>query len=1068
MRGYSFFYALIALILYGGVLAAQTDGSDGEKKTTHGMKILSDAIEKSQSDHREYRMIELPNHMRVLLISDPKAETSAASLDVGVGHFSDPEEVPGLAHFCEHLLFMGTKKYPDENDFSSFLSDHSGRYNAYTSTENTNYYFSIAHEHFEPALDRFAQFFISPLFSRSSVDREAHAVDLEFKKNLQDDEWRMFQLEKSLSGSGTPYSKFGTGSYETLIVSPKEKGEDVIDVLLKFHSTYYSANIMTLAVLSKETLDELEALVLKYFSEVPNNGVQKPDFGEYSFSSMVGKQYWYKPVLQRRSLELAFPMKDTYQYYKDDPTVYLKYLLEHRASGSLFSSLLNYGWATSLEVKKEYIVSGVDFFRISVTLTERGLSVYEKVVAMVFKYLETLRAQAPHGWISDELKTIHANSFRFQELPLYHTYVSTLSRKMQDKYVLPSDILITDVFKEHNDEAIRKILGFLTKDNLILTIVGKESRQSWDQVEKWYGSQYSISEFTDSLKRAFEYTKELDNVEFKLPSRNKFIPTMFFVRNDTDAESSKPELVHDNEFLRFWHKTSVSPFSPKSHLSLLIKSNEYHGTARRSAHAMIYVKMLLYHLRDTLYYASIAGNSFSLDVHSLGIQLQIYAYTDKVYELLQIFVQALVDYEPDLSDFFQFKRELIATYKNIDMINPYKHLSYDIGHLYIDKTWSRDKLYESIKTLTFTEIRNFYAIRLSYIFVEGLLVGGASKNFSDFVEHLLNQTSLTPAYTYRTIQSRTYLLDKGDNFIFETNVANPLESNSGILYSIQLGDIKDSKLLAFIKLLHFMIKERAFDQLRAKEQLGYVVKTFVGETGTILDYRIMVQSSRDPFYLEQRIIAFLYRVAAFLETMTDSEYDKYLYSLTHGHGLGPGSIKGEASGYWDDIVSGVYEFQRYKRLRVAFKELKREEFKKMFYKYIYPGPSQKKISVHLKSQTLEDVSVKDISPQRLYHFLKCRKLEIGHYMLVSFVESSPSFDAFQQKLVDYLSSKYPDRDVSTIVKQAFQFLKKQYHELKQKAVREYGAVYFSDVSELKTFLRMAPIAHPMEKLGGLN
>ena len=56
------------------------------------------------------RLILLPNGMEALLISDPTTDKASAALDVRVGHLSDPEDLPGLAHFCEHLLFMGTEK----------------------------------------------------------------------------------------------------------------------------------------------------------------------------------------------------------------------------------------------------------------------------------------------------------------------------------------------------------------------------------------------------------------------------------------------------------------------------------------------------------------------------------------------------------------------------------------------------------------------------------------------------------------------------------------------------------------------------------------------------------------------------------------------------------------------------------------------------------------------------------------------------------------------------------------------------------------------------------------------
>lgn len=70
------------------------------------------------------------------------------------GSLSDPPNIAGLSHFCEHMLFLGTKKYPKENEYSQFLSEHAGSSNAFTSGEHTNYYFDVSHEHLEGALDR--------------------------------------------------------------------------------------------------------------------------------------------------------------------------------------------------------------------------------------------------------------------------------------------------------------------------------------------------------------------------------------------------------------------------------------------------------------------------------------------------------------------------------------------------------------------------------------------------------------------------------------------------------------------------------------------------------------------------------------------------------------------------------------------------------------------------------------------------------------------------------------------------------------------------------------------------
>lgn len=100
------------------------------------------------------------------------------------------------------------------------------------SLENTNYYFEVTSDHLEGALDRFAQFFVAPLFDDSCTEREMNAVDSEHKKNLQSDMWRLHQLEKDLSNPNHPFSKFGTGNIETLKHAPKKMGIDIRSVLL--------------------------------------------------------------------------------------------------------------------------------------------------------------------------------------------------------------------------------------------------------------------------------------------------------------------------------------------------------------------------------------------------------------------------------------------------------------------------------------------------------------------------------------------------------------------------------------------------------------------------------------------------------------------------------------------------------------------------------------------------------------------------------------------------------------------------------------------------------------------
>ncbi|KAM1866266.1 hypothetical protein ACFX13_009135 [Malus domestica] len=90
-------------------------------------------IVKPRTDKREYRRIVLANSLEILLISDPDTDKCAASMDVNVGAFSDPDGLEGLAHFLEHMLFYASEKYPLEDSYSKYITEvFSAKIHSYT------------------------------------------------------------------------------------------------------------------------------------------------------------------------------------------------------------------------------------------------------------------------------------------------------------------------------------------------------------------------------------------------------------------------------------------------------------------------------------------------------------------------------------------------------------------------------------------------------------------------------------------------------------------------------------------------------------------------------------------------------------------------------------------------------------------------------------------------------------------------------------------------------------------------------------------------------------------------
>ena len=173
-------------------------------------------MEKHPLDKSKERKIILENGLKVYLLSDPNFNMSSASMSVMVGSLEDPNDRQGLAHFLEHMLFLGTKKYPDVDEYGTYLKTNGGYSNAYTARDHTNYHFQVLPDGFEGAIDRFSQFFIEPLFTEKYTQREVNAVDSEHKNYLMNDFWRSFQVSNLFVKDNHPARNFNVGNLETL------------------------------------------------------------------------------------------------------------------------------------------------------------------------------------------------------------------------------------------------------------------------------------------------------------------------------------------------------------------------------------------------------------------------------------------------------------------------------------------------------------------------------------------------------------------------------------------------------------------------------------------------------------------------------------------------------------------------------------------------------------------------------------------------------------------------------------------------------------------------------------
>lgn len=261
----------------------------------------------------------------------------------------------------------------------------------------------------EGALVRFAQFFISPLLLEDSLERERQAVDSEHAKNLHNDFWRLFQLQKSLANEEHPFHGFGSGNSETLNVP------DIRASLLKFYHEHYSASNMALVVLGQESIEKLQEWVELFFSGIPCPETYQPfqPPGVKPFLDLP-KRVNVIPVREHTmSLNLSFPLPETRSHYKSKPTHYLSHLLGHEGLFSVLALLKEKHWAHDLSAGESRSCSDFCSFDVSIQLTESGLKNVEEVVEVVFAYLNHLRQTGPQEWVHEETSTVAQCSFRF-------------------------------------------------------------------------------------------------------------------------------------------------------------------------------------------------------------------------------------------------------------------------------------------------------------------------------------------------------------------------------------------------------------------------------------------------------------------------------------------------------------------------------------------------------------------------------------------------------------------------------------------------------------------------------
>ena len=871
-------------------------------------------------------------------------------------------------------------QYPKENEYSQYLASHSGSSNAYTAATETNYYFEVSatpetddgqhtngNQVIAPlhgALDRFAQFFVSPLFLESTLDRELQAVDSENKKNLQSDVWRLMQLNKSLSNPKHPYHHFSTGNLRTLKEEPQKRGLNVRNEFINFYERQYSSNRMKLAILGRESLDELETWVEELFSDVRNKDLPQNRWDDVHpfLAQDMCTQIFAKPVMDSRSIDLYFPFLDEEFLNDSQPSRYISHLVGHEGPGSILAYIKARGWANGLSAGAMAVCPGAAYFTVSIRLTKEGLKQYREVVKVVFEYIAMIKEREPEKWIFDEMKNLAEVDFRFKQKTPASRFTSKLSSVMQKP--LPREWLLSgSLIRNFNPDKIKEALSYLRADNFRIIIVSQEYPGNWDSKEKWYGTEYKVEkvpeDFVGEIGQALASTPQTRQHELHMPHRNEFVPTRLSVEKKEVTEPAKaPTLIRHDDHVRLWFKKDDQFWVPKANVEVTLRNPLVWSTPANLIKAKIYSELVRDALVEYSYDAELAGLSYHLSASVFGLDVSVSGYNDKMSVLLEKVLLSMRDLVVNPDRFHIIKERLTRAYRNADYQQPFYQVGEYTRHLTSEKTWINEQYAAELQHVEPHDVATFFPQLLQQTHIEVLAHGNLYKEdalrMTDSVESILKSRTLPVSQWY---VRRSMIIPPGSNYIYERQLKDPENINHCIEYYLFAGNAEDANLRAKILLFAQMTSEPAFDQLRSKEQLGYVVWSGPRYSATCVGYRVIIQSERPAKYLESRIEAFLTNFGEKIlkQEMTEKEFESHKRSIINKRLEKLKNLGSETLRFWSHISSECFDFTQHETDAEHVRALTKSDLIEFFDHFINPYSSVRaKISVHLNAQTGED------------------------------------------------------------------------------------------------------------------
>ncbi|MGD8174010.1 insulinase family protein [Vibrio sp. TRT 21S02] len=895
----------------------------------------------SPNDTNQYRYLTLSNGLRALLIQDTNAQKSAAALAVNVGHFDDPSDREGLAHYLEHMLFLGTEKYPKVGEFQSFISQHGGSNNAWTGTEHTCFFFDVSNSAFENALERFAQFFSAPLFNSEALDKERQAVESEYKLKLNDDARRLYQVNKEVINPAHPFAKFSVGNLETL---GDRDGQSIRDEIVDFHYHQYSADIMTLSLISPEPLNEQEESVRKYFASIPNHQLAgKSLHVPYADENSTGIFVCVEPLKEIRKLTLAFPLESMDEHYQTKPLSYFAHLLGYEGENSLMLTLKDQGWITSLSAGGGVSGSNYREFTISCALTEEGIAHSDDIIQAIFAYIELIKKEGFDEWRYLEKQAVLESAFQFQEPTRPMDLVSHLVVNMQH-YASEHTIYGDYMMVEYQETLLRSLIEQLCVENVRVTLVAQG--QTYDREAKWYFTPYSVKPFTTTQ---IEHFKQRSALSFSLPDKNPFI-CYDLEPKAIEEQITTPHVIEELPGFKLWHMQDTEFRVPKGVVYVAIDSPYAVENPRNIVMTRLCVEMFLDSLAKETYQAEIAGMGYNMYAHQGGVTLTISGFSQKQPELMKMILARFAQREFNAKRFETIKTQLLRNWRNSSQDRPISQLFNAMTGILQPNNPPYHALLEALEGIEVEELAPFVDKILTTLHVEMFVYGDWDKQAAYQLGSTLKDALRVKNQTYQ--ESLRPLIMLGENGTFQKEVHCDQEDSAIVLY-YQCEDTSPRNI-ALYSLANHLMSATFFHEIRTKQQLGYMVGTGNMPLNKHPGIVLYVQSpNAAPSELLNSIDEFLNAFYMVLLELNEYQWHSSKRGLWNQIATPDTTLRGRAQRLWVAIGNKDCEFNQREKVLEELKPLSRSDMIRFVVNQLKPRTANRLI-MHTQGNAHDD------------------------------------------------------------------------------------------------------------------